>query len=214
MLFILLFVAVTLTGCKNAKEEELIKSLELANEQIYELQKINQTLLEFIQRDENNINANERSAGIAVGCKWIVNLCPESVSKNGVRSLSEGYTPNIFYFWGTATLKLIALIVVCSVFVFLLSIIYLKVIRPVKSDIESAKLLILQAEERVSLINANLAKEIEVKHSVITKLIKDVEEQYESLAKISLQNDLKIKQQDNLKSEIERLLHMRDLLNL
>jgi len=214
MLFILLFLAVTLTGCKNAKEEELIKSLELANEQIYELQKINQTLLEFIKRDENNINASERSAGIAVGCNWLVNFCPKSVTENGVRALSEGYTPNILYFWGTATLKLIALSIVCSVFVFLLSITYLKVIRPGKFDIENAKLLILEADERVSLINANLAKEIEIKQSVITKLIKDVEEQYESLAKISLQNDLKIKQQDNLKSEIERLLHMRDLLNI
>lgn len=214
MLFILLLLAIVLTACNSAKEEELTKALALANQQVFELQKINNSLVEFLERDENNINANERSAGIAEGCKWIINLCPKSVIKNGVSALKEGYTPNIFYFWVAATLKLISVSFILSFLLFLSSLIYLIVIRPGKSDIENAKLLIFEAETRVALINENLAKEIESKQSVITKLTKKVEEEYESLEKISLQNDLKIKQQDNIKSEIERLLKMRDLLNL
>lgn len=129
MMIICLFVVVFLSSC-NGREERLEYQLEQSTIENAKLHESLDGLVAAIKSDQNRREINEKAAGIAAGCDWLVSLCPITLVETGRIAIQNGYTPNLFYFWVNVLIKVIFVGVFIAVVVIATSLFFIGVINP------------------------------------------------------------------------------------
>jgi len=102
--------------------------------------------------EKAHIDYEERQAGFAAGCAFIVSICPESVTKTGQIAQAEGYgggTSTPFWFWVFAKFTVVAALVGSSIGMVLVW--WVRRARPEAAAIQQALKLVASAEVNVDI---------------------------------------------------------------
>lgn len=209
--FLLVFC---LSSCSGGREGELEYQLEQLTIENTKLQKNYDGLVAAVKSDQDLRQANERAAGVAAGCDWLLSLCPKSLVEAGRSAIQAGNTPNLFYFWTSVFIKVVFAGVFIAVVVITTTMLYLKVVRPTKEEVDAARSYIDSAVENAKWESSTLSNEISAQEDVVENLIQTVEEKRELLLKINAILDALNKRQAFLVGDVARLEALRDVLKV
>lgn len=175
VMFFFLLVATFLSSC-SGREDRLEYQVEQLTIENAKLQKSYDDIVALVKSDQDLRKANERSAGIAAGCDWLVSLCPISLVEKGRSTIQSGYTPNLFYFWINVLIKVILVGVFIAVVFITTALLYQKVIQPNQTMEKQTISSILSADEDLMLQSHNLEAEIWEYENTLENLMQVVAE--------------------------------------
>lgn len=211
---LLVCISLFLSCCSSSKEDELTKQLIESRSDNAELQKSYDELASAVRSDRERISSNERDAGIAAGCDWLISVCSQSVVINGRDAISNGYTPNLFFFWVNVFAKVMGIALFISVFTFISALMYLKFVKPSQKEVEDAMSVIEGATDKALQESERLSLEIINRQKIIDCLKQEEADKKESLLKIAKQQIDQIKERDFLLEENARLKSLHDVLKV
>lgn len=206
-----ILIAVFLSSC-NGREGRLEYQLEQAAIENAKLQKSFDDLVEVVKSDQDRRENNERSAGIAAGCDWLVSLCPITLVETGRIAIQNGYTPNLFYFWVNVLIKVILVGVFIAAAVIAASLLYIVVIKKRLVEKKQETFSFLSPDEALSFDAENLKGEILEYENTLDNLMQMVAEKNALILKLTgLEEKLKksiesfSERHEFLKGEVARL---------
>jgi len=211
-----LTLSLCLSSCTSHNEDELsskIASLTLDNAKLN--QKFDIVENEFIKKTDvinvqlsslvQKININEKDAGIAEGCDWLIPLCPNSFVERGRPAIKEGYTPDPFWFWIYAFLKFAVFGLLVSVIVGGLKLLNIILIMP-------SNQYLIEAKETIQIAKNFMLTEKDQLQAEINELTIMTREKWSSLERLDEDIQSKQETQIRVKKEIAKLNKMKDFL--
>ncbi len=179
-----------------------VVSLTLDNATI---QKSYDDLLAEVLTDKRKIQHIRNAAGIALGCDWLVPLCPYSLVALGRQAIDEGYTPDPFLYYLSGFAKFAALSLLVSIFICALKFFHILLVMP-------ASLVLIEAKEIIENAQNFMLNEKDQLKAQIDELKTDVQEEMELTNELNNENFDLLNIQTRIEKEIKQLKVMKDLL--
>lgn len=194
-----------LTSCSSDREKELSAEVDVLTQKNAEIQKRYDDFLAEILSGRQQIKNNQRDAGIAQGCDWLIAICPLSVVANGRQAIKEGYTPDPFLFWVNAILKFAVLILLINIFIFTLKYLHIKFNMPANKALIEAKEIVENASNGMRHEKAQLQAEIDA-------LKIRAQEEIDFMCEVNNEINYKCKIHSGIEKEIQQLEVMKNVL--
>jgi len=151
---------------------------------------------------------DQDAAGIALGCDWMITLCPSSLVANGRGAIKAGVTPDPFMFWFNAFSKFAIFGLLISFFTCTFNLMRIFLLLPAKKEL-------IEAEETIE--NAKNTKNFMLQEKnewqkSIDSLKEIAQNKYNYMEKLKVDIQSLEKTLLTVKNEIEQLNVMKDFL--
>lgn len=200
-----LVLSLFLSSCSSDREKELSAEVDVLTQKNAEIQKRYDDFLAEILSGRQKIKSNQRDAGIAQGCDWLITICPLSVVANGRQAIKEGYTPDPFWFWVNAFLKFVVLGLLINIFICTLKYLHIKFSMPANKALNEAKEIVVNANNGMRHEKKQLQAEIDT-------LTIRVQEKVDFMCEINDEINYKSNILSELEKEIQQLEVMKNVL--
>ena len=208
MIKIAFVLALSLCLCSCFKEDALeakVDSLTLDKATIQK--KYDDLFADIINKKQQDIY-DQNAAGIALGCDWIITLCPSTLVANGRGEIKAGITPDPFMFWFNAFSKFAIFGLLISFFICTFNLMHIFLVFPAKKEL-------IKAEETIeNAKNANnfMLQEKDEWQESIDRLKEIAQNKYNYIEKLKVDIQSLEKTLLTVKKKIEQLNVMKDFL--